>query len=250
MANFTRAKPAGWADWPAPGGQLEAVQINAIDIDHAKAINGDDGSSHAPAAVIQIDGAGLQVGGAGLLSTTAIQLQGPTTFGWQVAQTLQRRLNLGAAFPMVATYWSRLLVGNAIAWQQDDIFAAQALFIPIPPMANSCTITQIQVTVDGDAGAGGPHPGAWPPTLPSIGLYDAAAGVVAGTTATDGTGSWVAYEAAHIITAGPFAAVTQQPSNEFYVVVYGETGGTAQASSLAVTKVQVFGSIQDLKPLS
>jgi len=189
------------------------------------------------------------VGGTGLLSTVALKVQAASTFGWDVAQTWQRRLNLGAAFPMVATYWSRLLVGSAIAWQQDDVAAARALFVPIPPMVNSCTITQIQVTVDGDAGSGGAHPGAWPPTLPSIGLYDAAAGVVAGTTATDGTVSWLTYEASHTIAA-VFAAVTQTPTDELYVVIYGETGATSQASSLAVTKVQVFGSIQDLKPLS
>ena len=42
MANFTRVKPSGWATNEI----LTSAQMNSLDIDHAKAINGDDGSIH------------------------------------------------------------------------------------------------------------------------------------------------------------------------------------------------------------
>lgn len=42
MANFTRVKPAGWA----LNEILTSAQMNALDIDHVSAVNGDGGSSH------------------------------------------------------------------------------------------------------------------------------------------------------------------------------------------------------------
>jgi len=57
MANFTRVKPAGWS----LNEILTSAQQNALDIDHVKAINGDDGSSHSPTAQIDIGGLGLKL---------------------------------------------------------------------------------------------------------------------------------------------------------------------------------------------
>ncbi len=54
MANFTRVNPPGWGF----KADLTSAQANQLDIDHAKAVNGDDGSSHSPAAPVQIDGPG------------------------------------------------------------------------------------------------------------------------------------------------------------------------------------------------
>lgn len=42
MANFARVKPAGWA----LNEILTSAQMNTLDADHAKAINGDGGSTH------------------------------------------------------------------------------------------------------------------------------------------------------------------------------------------------------------
>lgn len=43
MANFTRAKPAGWS----LNEILTSAQMNALDIDHAASVNGDGGGSYA-----------------------------------------------------------------------------------------------------------------------------------------------------------------------------------------------------------
>lgn len=57
MANFVRANPSGWA----PNAQLTSAQANALDIDHTKAPNFDDGSTHTAAAVVTIGGAGMHL---------------------------------------------------------------------------------------------------------------------------------------------------------------------------------------------
>ncbi len=59
MANFTRVRPLGWNLYDL----LASALMNALDTDHAKAINGDDGSSHAPGTQIVIAGAGMAFGG-------------------------------------------------------------------------------------------------------------------------------------------------------------------------------------------
>jgi hypothetical protein len=58
MANFTRANGSGWS-LNAP---LTSAQLNQLDIDHTKAINGDDGSTHSPTTPITINGSnGIKV---------------------------------------------------------------------------------------------------------------------------------------------------------------------------------------------
>ena len=55
--HFSRANPIGWG----LKAKLTSGEANALDIDHAKAINGDDGSTHSPANRIIIEGdAGVQ----------------------------------------------------------------------------------------------------------------------------------------------------------------------------------------------
>ena len=50
--NFTRVNPLSWG----LKALLTSDQANALDIDHAKAINGDDGSTHTPSSAITILG--------------------------------------------------------------------------------------------------------------------------------------------------------------------------------------------------
>jgi hypothetical protein len=59
VANFTRVKPSGWALYDV----LESALMNALDIDHTKAPNFDDGSTHAPSAPVIVNGAGMEFGG-------------------------------------------------------------------------------------------------------------------------------------------------------------------------------------------
>lgn len=59
MANFTRVKPAGWS----LNEILTSAQQNQLDIDHTKAPNFDEGSSHSPASQVVLGGAGFNLTG-------------------------------------------------------------------------------------------------------------------------------------------------------------------------------------------
>jgi hypothetical protein len=67
VANFLRVKPLGWSLFDI----LLSALMNQLDIDHTKAINGDDGSSHAPVSQIVLAGAGLEMLGSPLDITTS-----------------------------------------------------------------------------------------------------------------------------------------------------------------------------------
>lgn len=58
---FSRVKPSGWAT----GERLTSTQMNNLDIDHARAVDGNAGGSYTPSSAIVIGGSGLQVGGVG-----------------------------------------------------------------------------------------------------------------------------------------------------------------------------------------
>lgn len=59
MANFLRVKPLGWGLFDV----LASALMNALDIDHTKAVNGDEGSHHAPTSQIWFEGEGLRIDG-------------------------------------------------------------------------------------------------------------------------------------------------------------------------------------------
>jgi hypothetical protein len=56
---FSRVKALGWAMFEV----LTSAQMNALDIDHANAVDGAAGGSYAPGAQIVVGGAGLRVTG-------------------------------------------------------------------------------------------------------------------------------------------------------------------------------------------
>jgi hypothetical protein len=79
--NFTRVNPGGWTNDIST---ITQDQLNGLDIDHAKSINGDDGGTWTPTDPIAIEGAGLYVTVAefdGTLSQTSLStwtLEGTT----------------------------------------------------------------------------------------------------------------------------------------------------------------------------
>lgn len=89
MSNFVRANTLGWA----AKAKLTSAQANALDIDHAKAINGDNGSSHTPTAPIVI------------LGPNGVSFTCHVAGTWDAAVTF----DIGS----VVRSWGSLLIGDA-----------------------------------------------------------------------------------------------------------------------------------------
>lgn len=55
--SFTRANPGGWVQ----GNVLTPAQINQIDINHSRAVDGNAGGTYAPATPIVVNGGGMEI---------------------------------------------------------------------------------------------------------------------------------------------------------------------------------------------
>src|ERR1051326_4888926 len=95
MGNFVRVCPSGWATKV----KLTSAQANALELDNAKAINGDDGGSWAPAIPIALGGAGIHV-------------TGPSQLDDIVASTLKATLTLYTGLGLIDVQ-----SGSHIEWQ-------------------------------------------------------------------------------------------------------------------------------------
>lgn len=91
MSNFIRVKPTGYT----LNSKVTSAELTQLDIDHAKAINGDEGSTHTPANPVVINGAGIE--------TTDLTTTGKTTLSGDGAGIACRVGALGDADATVDT---------------------------------------------------------------------------------------------------------------------------------------------------
>lgn len=113
----------------------------------------------------------------------------------------------------------------------DGSWTAQAttschLYLPISPPHGS-TLTQVLVTFNG----GGGH-GALPAVMPSLSIYKTslATGATAGVaSASDTSGSVVAFEAVHTFGPTAFSEVINRDTHRYHAILVSESGANAQA---------------------
>jgi len=81
---FSRIQPTGWAT----NQKLLSTEMNQLDLDHSRALDGNAGGTFAPSSALVINGSGLQVGGSGF-SCNTFASTGNCTLGNDVADVHQ-----------------------------------------------------------------------------------------------------------------------------------------------------------------
>lgn len=116
MGNFTRANPLGWGVKT----KLTSDQANKLDIDHTKAPNFDEGSSHAPTGDIELVGPS-----AGGLVFTGFRVEGTIVGGGGLVFKIPLSLD-GAAYSLQLLNGADASFGNGsiVSWSD----GAQASF--------------------------------------------------------------------------------------------------------------------------
>lgn len=126
-------------------------------------------------------------------------------------------------------------------WVQLDVAGAAPLLmdLAVPP---GVTLTQLLVTLDGDAGAGSGH-SALPATMPTLSLFEInpSTGVpFTSFSATDISPNVAAYDGLHQIALNFSRFVTED--RRYLVKFTGETGANSQAG-LTMTGLQITWSV-------
>lgn len=228
MANFTRVKPSGWALNEA----LTSAQMNALDIDHTKAPNADDGSTHTPAAPIIINGQGIEVGGASggitLTETTGAPSRVQLTSRNVVRNQSLAGMPDGASF----TDWGFGGGGFDPAWKQLTIpGAAVPLFLFLDNLADGNELDEVIVSIEPGTGHGG-----LPATLPQITLQsiEQSTNVVNthGSAAVDPSASVGAYELVHDITLVLTPLLIDLANRRYFIKYEGEAGANSVVNKI------------------
>lgn len=268
---FSRVKAAGWAMFEV----LTSAQMNQLDINMTKAVDGDGGGTYTPSAPIDIDGDGggdgfamkvenLQATSASATTVTMTQgtVNSQLTFKGDANDNLPKLEQSASSDPRVMGY--RQLIGAAhanqgattifwafnansagIFWIQQEVEAQHVLTIPLNHLPARCTITSVQVWIDGGTG----HAGV-PSGLPSFELIKSNASDGTATSegsVTDSPGSVAAYESAHSLTLGGLNLTVDQ-NTIYYVYFQGEGGANAVAGQLKVNSVRVTCEIGRIGP--
>jgi hypothetical protein len=248
--------------------------MNALDIDHTKAPNFAEGSSHAPTGNIDVsDSNGFGFGNIVVKGTTqqkgALDITGPTLdIAAGTVMTLKGG-NLPILQPVGRTYpqpiecardgndgpdphsWKFVGTGSTYGRHWRCGFAsAFSLFIPLTKMPRGADITLVHVWVDGN-GAGFSH-AALPAFMPSFALQKLVldTGVVSTVgTATDTSVNLANYELYHSINLSVADGVAPVNDNTAYWLRFTpESGANAVAESLAVIACDILFTTKLLSP--
>lgn len=129
---FDRANPTGWVQ----GDKLTPAQINQIDVDQSRAIDGTGGGIYTPTAKIQIQGsAGVEVGGTG--PAAWVQLSSRLV-------TISHSFSLALVNPNVGPS-SNVPSGAIVPSDQSSIIDGQTVYTPCVQSAQNAT-TQAQAS--------------------------------------------------------------------------------------------------------
>lgn len=214
MANFDRVNPTGWGF----KADLTSAELNQLDIDHAKAINGDDGSSHTPASKIIIGGAGLE-----LSAPLTVQLG---------SRSVTRAQSMSGAAPIAGT-WT---IGNGGVWT-NIATAGAVLVVPLDRLPNGAVLQEVHVQFQGVAGhTNDPVNSGGALIMPTVELHE--------TSLTDGSTTLVAtvndtvvakaqYEANHVISLTGLAKTIAHDGHHYAVSIIAESGADYIAGAIA-----------------
>lgn len=203
--SFTRAKPLGWAF----GEILTSAQMNALDTDHANAIDKTGDS---------ITGA-LTFSNFTLASGSKVKLGG--------TQTFTRTQPAGNAIPDSGTNWA--YVANPGCWEA-QVNSAHPLSWQINP-PDGCILGDVDIWLRGSASDVG-----LPATMPTFSGYiiDTTGTTTLLGTGTDTSVDVTAYKALHKMTV-TFNQVVDRTKLRYQLTVMSEAGAGANAA------MRVFG---------
>lgn len=210
---FSRSNPLGWALYEV----LTSDQMNALDIDHANAIDGADGGVYAPSTPVSF-GTGCLIAepNAGEI---VFQDGYVDTGGDSVAR----------AHPFVhANLLEHFTYGSTYVYQSSVVGAgaAEITFAPDPRVG---IMQSLALSVKGAGGHGG-----LPGTMPNISLYREEPGAGGSTllgSQDDASASVGAYETLHTILLSGLTETVAR-SYLYRLVLLGETGANAATGLL------------------
>lgn len=152
--SFTRAKADGWIGGQDP---VTAAQLNQIDLNQSRALDGNNGGTYSLGAFLQLEGSGVRLGGANhqIISGGTLTLKSGGTFATEASSTTTLVGPATAAdLTMTSTnklkYASRSLTRLQRGWHFDVV----SLTAVTPPISHSVgASTQWRVYLDVPHGA-------------------------------------------------------------------------------------------------
>ena len=258
--SFTRAKPAGWST----GDQLTATQINALDLDHSRAVDGYAGGVYTPSSPIGLQGTGgfygnvksgqtvtlesgatLSCAGSSIISFASgsnISIYGNVTYESANYPKLSSR---SLQRPQRAAWyhgsdWAPAS-GGTIWVAQDD--TASKIWLR-EYIEKGCTVDSVSVWIDGAA-----HGGSWPPeNMPTAYVYaidlENLSSTALGNTAD--TSAQSPYEDDHDIPV-TCAAHTWTDTEIMFIEVTNENGTNAVAG-LQLHGCIIYMTVTEIRP--
>jgi hypothetical protein len=242
--SFVRANPSGWVT----NDPITAAQINALDLDHSRAIDGTGGGSYTPSANVTIAGAssGLIVSAAGGITCSgtagfACSSSGGATFSGSGTATVSATGGLvvsGAGGLTLSTAGANVVLAarsviraqplaahgssgwtytpGTMAWSTtaDNALLVLPLFLPHGAVLNSVTV-RISATF------------AMPATMPTIAVRRqdvSSATITTIGSATDPSASGAVYLADHDINATSLAHTVDRDTYYYSVLITASEG--------------------------
>jgi len=255
--SFTRANPLGWALYEA----LTSTQMNALDVDHANAIDGAAGGNYAPSSTIQFDGdvewAGVRL--PKLVSRNYKRVQ-PLIFSWGSNLNLYAGGGPGTINPWDCGDWDARHYDSSgtsmIYWRSSYVDVTPAsdnppnIWFECPNLIDKSTIIGMGCWISPLSGASLAE---FPPSISLIRMN--------GTTGTgfavapgeleDSTSPVGSYRVPHVFeTSGTISEAIDQTTyyNRRYAFrVFGESGNGAQAS-LEIHGIFLEFAVTELTP--
>jgi hypothetical protein len=217
--SFTRANVAGWAT----GEVLTTTQMNQLDLDHSRAVDGNAGGTYTPSAAIIINGSGIEFAGySGANIVAAIP-------GRSSSYRLEVPLRPSGEIPADWT-WS-----DSGWWAHDATTNNNFAFsLMLPPLGK---LSEVRAIVSGAAGHG-----ALPATMPALSVRRAictlaAADITADSlgSQTDSSATFADYELNHEIAVTGLNHTISTVSS-YFVRITGEAGANS-VSGLKLGKI-------------
>jgi len=206
MPHFVRVQPAGWV----LNQVLTSAEANALDIDHFKSVNGDDGGAWVPGAKIELGGAGVELTAVvGAASNVQLASRDITRHQSMLGDSISANWTLRPY-----GVWRNTAVGGS-------------LYLSLDRLLHGGQLTEVAVRYV----PGGVHGGNI--TVPSFDLFrvDLDGAVVNLGTSTDPTGGVApACDAARWLTLTGLAEVMDLTLYRYWLTIIGETGANFVAN--------------------
>jgi hypothetical protein len=207
---FSRAKSAGWIT----GDKITPAQINQLDVDHTKAIDGVAGGAYAPTSPIVLTNNSLKIGGTERMQYVSRNIVRVQPF------ILQATSGTGS--------WIYEINTPIVSSILENTGGQAACAIELTRLPNGSTLDEIAVYYDGANGAPHTDPITTGLTMPSFRLYrqprNAAAAIAITSAITDPTTVQATYEANHSWNTTGIGHTVDLTANRYYLLLQSEAG--------------------------